>query len=493
MSSTPSPASPAPPALPALALGCHAFGDADQRFFAAASHDVNPMHMDAVAARRLLSGRQVVHGIHLLLHTLDRYQAQARAGWAPLQAECSFAHPVSVGDTVVFEQHDLDERSTLTAKVDGLVCTEVVLTGRVRAVAPALERPLRTIERLAHPLDESPGSQTAATIEITLPAPALEQRFPQAAALLGGEALRALAASSYFVGMVCPGLHSVFSSIVFALPGRGGDRLQFSVQKYDPRFRLFITAFRGPIDGELRAFLRPPPQPQPSAEEIASRLAPDEFRGQRSLIVGGSRGLGEITAKILAAGGGDVVISYASGGGDAQAVADEINTLGRGRCELLALDLQRPFEPPPALDPASLSAVYYYATPRIYAKRVETFDRPAFDAFVDFYLQRFYELCRWLDRADRAERAQPAQVYLPSTVFIDERPKGMTEYAMAKAAAEVLADDINRTFSNVRVLRTRLPRLATDQTSSILGMKLESNLDALLPVVRQMSSAISSL
>ena len=70
-------------------------------------------------------------------------------------------------------------------------------------------------------------------------------------------------------------------------------------------------------------------------------------------------------------------------------------------------------------------------------------------------LDRFHELCLWLDSADR-----PIRVYLPSTVFITERPKGMTEYAMAKAAAEVLADDLNRSLNNVRIVHTRLPRLA---------------------------------
>lgn len=472
-------------------LGEKTFGDADQRDFAALSLDVNPMHMDPVAARRLISGRQVVHGIHVLMHALERCRVPAGSAWAG-QVSCNFANPVSVGDTVVFAQSEDDQRTTITATVDGLVCSEVVITGTPRPATAWADRPRREPAALSAPLDEAPGSQTTSTIELPLPAAAsaaLATRFPRAAALVGSGGLSALAASSYFVGMVCPGLHSVYSSIAFSPAAEGGDRMRFQVQKYDPRFRLFIVAFVGPVRGELRAFLRPPPQPQPGIGEVAGRVGADEFRGTRSLIVGGSRGLGETTAKILAAGGGDVVITHASGGADARAVAEEINALGRGRCETLALDLERPLGAL-AIDPARLQAAYYYATPRIYAKRVETFDRGAFDAFASFYLQRFYELCRWLDGADRPV---PAQVYLPSTVFIDERPKGMTEYAMAKAAAEVLADDINRTFSRVRVQRTRLPRLATDQTASILGMKLESNLDALLPVVRQMSSAISSL
>lgn len=470
-------------------LGSQHFDDEAQRFFAAASLDFNPMHMDAVAARRLISGRAVVHGVHTLMHALDR----VRPGFAPRQVNCSFASPVSVGDHVEFAQRLEDGRCTVTASVDGLVCTEVVLEATAMPAPPpaAAERPLRVIGSLPQPLDEPPGSQTAVTYELPLQRSQLEARFPHAAALVGRGGLAALAACSTFVGMVCPGQHSVFSSLRFALPAHGGDSQRFEVRRYDPRFRLFISGLHGVLAGELRAFLRPPPQPQPGMAEIAARVAEGEFRGTRSLVVGGSRGLGETVAKIVAAGGGDVWISYASGRTDAEAVACEINAAGRGRCEVLPLDLGAPLAAAALpLDAAAVDAVYYFATPRIYTKRAEVFDRRAFDTFTTFYLERFHELCRWLEGA---AAARPARVYLPSTVFIDERPKGMTEYTMAKAAAEVLAADINRSFSRVQVLHTRLPRLATDQTSSILGLALGSNLDALLPVVRQMSSAISSL
>jgi nucleoside-diphosphate-sugar epimerase len=191
-----------------------------------------------------------------------------------------------------------------------------------------------------------------------------------------------------------------------------------------------------------------------------------------------------VSAKLLAAGGGDVVITYSAGHDDAQAVAQDINHAGRGRCEVRQADLSQPFQGLAGLDPASLDAVYYFATPRIYNKRNEVFNRAAFDEFTGFYLQRFDELCRWLEAAQR----EPAlKVYLPSTVFIAERPKGMTEYAMAKAAAELLADDLNRSLQHVRIVHTRLPRLATDQTSAIMTQASASNLEVMTAVLRLMA------
>ena len=43
----------------------------DQQAFARLSGDTNPLHLDPVAARRLIFGEAVVHGVHGLLWALD--------------------------------------------------------------------------------------------------------------------------------------------------------------------------------------------------------------------------------------------------------------------------------------------------------------------------------------------------------------------------------------------------------------------------------------
>jgi NAD(P)-dependent dehydrogenase (short-subunit alcohol dehydrogenase family) len=471
-------------------LGSKTFSSEDQRHFATESRDWNPMHIDAVAARRLLSGRQVVHGIHTLIHALNLLSPRGPCG--SLRMDCSFAYPVNVGDNVVFTQVDEDKgRTRLSAVVGGLVCTEIVIQ-ILEAEGPICgdfipgkpESKARHIGELTTPLDEAPESQVGNVFELAGWVDSLAETFPRAAMLLGRDGLAAVAKLSFFVGMVCPGLHSVFSSVRLTTGQASSNPLRFEVRKYDPRFRLFIIAFEGPVHGEIRAFRRPPPQQQASAHEVAERLAGLEFKGTRSLVIGGSRGLGETTAKLVAAGGGNLVVTYAAGHQDAEAVAVDINGNGRGHCEIAQLDLRAAFQGVSGVDPASLDAVYYFATPRIYAKRNDLFDRAAFDEFVDFYLQRFHELCQWLERSPRSK---PVKVYLPSTVFITDRPKGMTEYAMAKAAAEVLADDINRNLRNVVVVHSRLPRLATDQTASIQQTLTTSNLETMLAVVRSVA------
>ena len=56
-------------------LGETRFSAEDQLVFAALSGDHNPMHVDRVYARRTQFGRQVVHGVHVLLRALDQLKA----------------------------------------------------------------------------------------------------------------------------------------------------------------------------------------------------------------------------------------------------------------------------------------------------------------------------------------------------------------------------------------------------------------------------------
>jgi NAD(P)-dependent dehydrogenase (short-subunit alcohol dehydrogenase family) len=309
--------------------------------------------------------------------------------------------------------------------------------------------------------------------------------FPQSHELLGKERFAAVCALSYFVGMVCPGLHSMFSSLRFDLkdPSQGNGSLAFVVRRYDRRVGLFEISFHGCIEGALKAFIRPPSQLQPSLAELERHVVAEEFRGSRSLIIGGSRGLGEITAKVLAAGGGDVIVSYASGAEDARMVCDEINSAGKGRCETVKFDLTVDTPGSMDVDCSTLDAVYFFATPRIFRKKAATFMPSLFQEFSTFYVEKFHELCAHLQAA---AGTRTIRVFFPSSIAVAERPRGMTEYSMAKAAAEILIQDINRAYGNVSVTCARLPRLNTDQTATLLKVASESNLATMMPIIRSM-------
>ncbi len=59
----------------------------------------------------------------------------------------------------------------------------------------------------------------------------------------------------------------------------------------------------GGLKGAVQSYARMPPTPQASMQDLADLIEPGAFSGVEALIIGGSRGLGEVTAKLLAAGG----------------------------------------------------------------------------------------------------------------------------------------------------------------------------------------------
>ena len=475
-------------------IGERSFSAQDQQLFARLSHDSNPMHMDPVAARRLITGRQVVHGIHVLLAGLEFWQSNTNQ--APASIDCSFNNPVSVGERLVYAQWDDPGHitSTVEAAVDGLVCARItlVLPVAVQASKPPVAQPpvsdvdLCILATFTQALDEVPEFHQGKAYGLQLDATDLSAYFPNSHRLLGNERLAATLALSYIVGMVCPGLHSVFSALNTDLCEKtaGEGLLRFSVLKYDPRFRLFNIRFSGPIDGDIKAFLRPPVQSQPSVSDLSSHVLAHEFKGTRTLVIGGSRGLGEITAKILAAGGGDTVITYAQGLEDARAIGEEIEAGGGAHCQIMRLDLSCDRFDSLAIDWGALDAIYFFATPKIFRKKSGVFDHRLFREFSDFYIVKFYELCLFLEET---LTTGTVKLYFPSSVSVEARPKGMVEYAMAKSAAEVLVQEINRSFTKLSVICTRLPRLSTDQTASIVKVSTESNVETLLPLIRRLN------
>jgi hypothetical protein len=62
----------------------------------------------------------------------------------------------------------------------------------------------------------------------------------------------------------------------------------------------------------------------------------------------------------------------------------------------------------------------------------------------------------------------------------------MTEYAMSKAAGEVLCNDLSKWAPGVEVLMRRLPRMLTDQTNGIAPAQLSDSIEVLLSIIRAM-------
>ncbi|HVJ53697.1 MAG TPA: MaoC/PaaZ C-terminal domain-containing protein [Aliidongia sp.] len=466
---------------------------ADQELFARLSGDRNPMHMDPIAARRTQAGAQVVHGIHTVLSCLEGLARSGDRPERPTSIEARFAKPVLVGDSVTIH---LAGRTAEHVRLRVELAGSVLATLRLSLNKPGVDLPV--IDASPEPGDlpaprelsfaSMPGRSGA--VPLGAPLDAFEGAFPAASAWLGAAYLRELAGLSYLVGMECPGLHSIFSSLsVRYLPAREAKAISYSVVWADERVNMVRLAVSGAgLAGEIEAFVRLPPTAQPAIAEIARQVAPDEFAGDVALVVGASRGLGEIAAKIIAAGGGHPIITYAQGGADADAVARDITGFGRP-CTVLRYDAR--LAPEPQLRDLALvpTSLYYFATGQIFRRKSGIFEPQIFRDFLALYVDGFQALCQAL----AARSPQPLSVFYPSSVAVEDRPEGMAEYAMAKAAGEILCADLARFSPGLDIHVRRLPRTRTDQTATVVPVGAAEPAALMLPIVREVQAAIRRL
>jgi hypothetical protein len=474
--------------MPHTPLAARTFAMADQTRFAALSGDRNPMHLDPVVARRTPAGAPVVHGVHTLLWALD-VLARSDAGKKPVRRLIArFKRFIAVGEAVAIAATKRTEASAwLDLSVSGLTSAQIAVDFGdpvPMADAPSGETICAPATALDLAFDEMDG--LAGRLAFATPPEALAAMFPAASDWLGPRRLAALAATTLMVGMVCPGLHSMFSSLIVDAcdePKPQDDHLGFRVIRTDPRFRMVrMSVAGGGWAGAVEAFARLPPVPQAPSHTLRGVVGPAEFAGSLALVVGGSRGLGEAASKLLGAGGAKVVITYRVGVGEAEAVASDIRAAG-GSCETLAYDASEPAETQLAKLNAAPTHAYYFATPAIFKAQSALFERERLSAFLDVYVDGFYDLARTL----RARRSDVSLFY-PSSVYVAERPRGMIEYAMAKAAGETLCAEMNMGWAPTHVTVERLPRLLTDQTAAVTETRLPSSVGVLVPVVRETQS-----
>lgn len=458
--------------------------------FAALTLDTNPIHMDPRIAQRSFAGARVAHGMLVLLTALQHFVASGKAATPLRRVRCDFRCPVLVDEPVRFESRQRNDGSTrLTALVDDVPCAEIRLDDPTTTPDRRTPEPAKIDARLdaiREPLDHDARALAAFNATISnAPSADVTAIFPALCAAIGAANVAALARLSYVVGMLCPGLYSVFSAldVTLARDGEARGASTVTVTGVDERFRLVQMALTGDLVGTFSAFQRPPPFQQPTSESLGHRVGPAEFAGARALVIGGSRGLGELTAKLLCAGSATVHLTYARGLRDARLVSAEIGRANRGACTPLELDILAPLSSEALRVLADVDLIFYFPTPLISRKKSRTFSPPILQDFLRFYVERFYALCE----AVQSAAARPVRVFYPSSVYVESRPKGLTEYAMAKAAGEILVSDLNATSSKLQIVSSRLPRMGSDQTNTIAGGAEDTDgVAVMLSIVRGM-------
>lgn len=427
----------------------------------------------------------MVHGVHTALWLLEEALGQiAPQGLRRVSAR--FLKPCRVGETirgrVVLGGPG---QAMAQALLDGEVVAELSIhIGNRRALSAPAQPAAAPLQQAALP---NPGQfqNCHGKIAIGAVSPELSNRFPRCTDAIGAGGIGCLAAMSQLVGMHCPGRFSLFSGfdIEFSEVGQAVlDWLNYKVVSVDERFHFLTIDVHAAeaVRGSIRAFWRPGAVKQKSSTEIFATMKGKPYRGHSALVIGGSRGIGEVTAKLIAAGGGHVTITYLSRKAEAEALAQEIRGAG-GVCNVLRFDANE--APLPQLKLATApTAFFYFATPRIAVRRTKVFSSDLVREFERQYVAAFFALCEAMGKIGRA----PVKGFYPSSTALDEHVPDMLEYSIAKAAGEELCRHIERLIPEIKLTVCRLPRIETDQTFSFFPAEQNDPVAVMGPIVDKM-------
>jgi hypothetical protein len=384
-------------------------------------------------------------------------------------------------ELVISSEEKGDKHILLVKKGDGVMLkARFAITAYLSApiVAKAQQPPIE--EALA--LQGEQLAKASGDVPLLLDPVEAEALFPNLVRVFGLDALAVILATTRVVGMKCPGLHSVYERLrlSFTAPDDLSPKFDYKVSDYDDRFGMLDLDFSaGGVTGSAQCYFRPAIVEQPCTAALKERVSPDQFEGQRALVIGGSRGLGEYTAKLIAAGGGEVVLSYRNGEEDAAAVVAEIVAHGAVATAVHIDTSQAGWtEPLPLVD---FTHIYYFASPKIAANSAE-FDQALYASFRKVFVEALKELLNSISDAKAKMR-----VFVPSSIFVSTPEPNFAEYIQAKADMEELCSAAAKQNNNLIVSVPRLPRLRTDQTAGLGDEAFADTGDALIPLLTEFS------
>ena len=448
------------------------------------------MHLDPLAARRTQAGAPVVHGVHGVLGAgqPDRRRPGQRAARHPERAVPEIhlrrldgrADGIADDDTGLQAKLDVEDLIAITIDLGyGLpssepsvsLSTHPVQVGTAPTVLGWADLP-----DLAGVFAAVPGRPTA-------------EMFPKLADRIGAGRTQSCAALSAIVGMACPGAHSIFDRLDVRFVREPPHDLgtSFAVNGLDDRFRLVRLAVAGfGVAGAVSAYLRHPPVAQPALRELAKLAGGGgEFRDVTALVVGGSRGIGAVTARLIAAGGGRLRSPMLS------ARRKRRRSPGRSRRRSVrvlsgaALRLARAGGAADRRIGWPVDQLYYFATPPIFRNQSSLFMASRFAEFCRFYVDGFYDICRALHHRTRTLAA-----FYPSSVAVQEHPGEWPSTPRRKRRASSLCADMSRAMRNLRVVTARLPRILTDQPVTVVPTETADPIAVMLPIIREMSEPV---
>jgi hypothetical protein len=461
----------------------------DQQLFAKFCGDFNPIHLDSNFARRTIPGSLIVHGVNATLWALEKI-VKYNHDKIPQTFSVDFLKSIHLNHRVTLEINDdnsavmRDDFHTHLIKIswqDNYV-NMCGVDYNIRANSLLENATINCFDRII--LNKSrrfmpTGDKTIAGI-----------LYPSLMSVTSESFIHEIASMSKLVGMDLPGKNSIFLSmkITFGNPEKSAPKTQkYRVVRKNQNFRIISLDFQSfSYISNLKALCSPPPLSQKGITELKSCKRKNEFQNMKTLIVGGSRGIGELAAKLISANGGSPIITYNKGEEEAKKICSEAHSLKlkmhKFQLDILKIDKNRLLT-----ISQEINSIMYFPTPKIYSFNEPINEKDELNRFRLFYCEKFEELLTTVLCSPRR-----LVIFVPSSVAIDQKSEDLKIYARAKLEAEEFCTSLCSRLDQ-QIIIHRLPRILTDQTQSLLHTKTYEPEPTILPILQKMNSEILNI
>ena len=466
------------------------FSIEDQAIFSQISGDFNPLHFSTLESRRSPFGGAIVHGVNLVLWALQNLATNNLEKFEQIsRVDITFKRPLMLGEEVsLISSNTGQNKFTILLKFNNLLISKLKIATEVQ-----IESVNNTIsvEQTSHKFRKASDYKDAAGISQKIffekyyfDLKLLNKTYPNLINRYNLPFISDLIRATQIVGMEIPGLYSLFSQLSLKRqPPPQANKRYYSIKNFDERFSLYHMNYNSnSFFGVIKAFKRPKQIDQPNFHDLSRITKKNEFALQKALVIGASRGIGELAAKILVAGGADVKGTFYRGQIDANRIIEDVQKNNK----LITFTKFNVLEPtnqiPQIFEP--INSLYFFATPSIFVSQKKTLSYPLLNKFMDYYVNAF---CQIVENLCQNSNSSRISVYYPSTEAVSTHPTDMAEYTIAKQAGELCCEYLSKKYSKLVIYKPRIPRMLTDQTASALHTEVTNSQEYMIESLREFS------
>lgn len=140
--------------------GGYLFDEQTHNTFLALCGDYNPIHADAGYCSDIMTGKIIVHGMHIVLAAAEAWSTTHKE-W-PTRIRCKFILPISIGDAARFIEEKTDEHSwNIQVLVGDKTCATIMLASTMITASNNVSPDKHIAQQTGQALSIDSNSQTA--------------------------------------------------------------------------------------------------------------------------------------------------------------------------------------------------------------------------------------------------------------------------------------------------------------------------------------------